>query len=205
MDALGYYAKRERADSDYGESVCLTCVVDEWEDGFAIDTYLIDRKGVYFEDAVWSGKRLDYGSLGYAIKRKKYMSVRDMVEKSRKELEFLGLSGEKTKEPDLNPGNCIYAYYEFQEDGEVYELFSAFYRINSIERDIVTYQAYHIDKYNLSSEEYIRSETLEDFFSAPEETTWHQITDGTLQMVPDRINDLAERILNKFRNGTYKK
>lgn len=205
MGNLGYYARRERPESDYGERVCLTCVVDEWETGFAIDTYMVDRKGVCFEDAVWSGKRLDYGTLGYAIKRKKYMSVRDMVDGCRKELEFLGMSGDRTDEPDICPGRYLFAYYKFQEDGQIDEQFSIFYRIVSIDKDIVTYQAYHIDRYRLSSDEFIRSETLEDFFSAPDETTWYQITEEIFRIIPDKINGLAEAILNKFRNNKNKK
>lgn len=201
MGDLGYYARREGPESDYGERVCLTCVVDEWVNGFAIDTYLVDRKRVCFEDAVWSGKSLDYGTLGYAVKRKKYISVRDMVDECRKELEYLGMSGERIDEPDICPGRFLFAYYEFRVDGEIDEQFSVFYRIVSIDKSTVTYQAYHIDKYSLSSEEFIRSETLEDFFSVPDETTWYQITEEVFLMIPDRINGLAESILNKFRNN----
>lgn len=205
MGNLGYYARREGPESEYGESVCLTCVVDEWENGFAIDTYLIYRNMVCFEDAAWSGKMLDYDTLGYVIKRKKYMSVRNMVDGCRKELEFLGMNGDRTDEPDICPDRFLFAYYEFQEDGQIYEQFSAFYRIISIDKDVVTYQAYHIDKYRLSSDEFIRSETLEDFFSAPDETIWYQITEEVFRMIPDRINGLAEAILNKFRNNKNKK
>lgn len=204
MGNLGYYARREGPECDYRERVCLTCVVDEWENGFAIDTFLIYRNMVCFEDSEWSGKRLDYGTLGYAIKRKKYMSVRDMVDGCRKELEFMGMNGERTDEPDICPGSFLFAYYEFLVDGETDEQFSVFYRIISTDNATVTYQAYHIDKYRLSSDEFIRSETLEDFFSAPDETTWYQITEEMFRMVPDRINGLAEAILNKFRNNKKK-
>lgn len=203
MGNWGYYAKREGPECDYGERVCLTCVVDEWANGFAIDTYLVDRKSVCFEGVVWSGKSLDYDTLGYAVKRKKYMSVRDIVDGCKKELEFLGMNGERTDEPKICPGRFLFAYYELRVDGEIDEQFSVFYRIVSIGNDTITYQAYHIDKYSLSSEEFIRSETLEDFFSAPDETTWYQITEEVFRMIPDRINGLAEAILNKFRN--YKK
>lgn len=205
MGNLGYYARLEKSDSKYGESLCLTCVVDEWENGFAVDTYLTDQKSVSFEDAVWSGKRLDYGSLGYAVRREKYMSVRDMVDGCRKELEYLGMSGERTDAPDIRPGKFLFAHYEFQEDGEVYERFSAFYRIDSAGNGTITYQAYHIDKYRLDADVFMRTETLEDFFSSPEETTWYQISEEVFRMIPDRIGNLAERILSKFRNNKNKK
>lgn len=199
MGNLGYYARHERPESDYSERVCLTCVVDEWEDGFAIDTYLIGSKRVCFEDAVWSGKRLDYATLGHAIKRKKYMTVRDMVDGCRKELEFLGMSGERTDEPDIRPGDFLFAHYEFREDGEVYEQFSAFYRIDSLGNGTVTYQAYHIDKYRLDSESFMHTEELEDFFSSPEETTWYLIPDNVYQMVPGKISFMCKRILELFK------
>lgn len=205
MGNFGYYARNEGPESDYGERACLTCVVDEWEDGFAIDTYLMDHKMVCFEDAVWSEKRLDHGSLGSAVKRKKYMSVRDMVDGCRKELKFLGMSGDRTDEPDICPGRFLFAYYEFRVDGEIDEQFSVFYRIVSIDKGTVTYQAYHIDKYSLSSEEFIRSETLEDFFSAPDRITWYQITEEIFRMVPCKIKCLAESILEKFRHRNTKR
>ena len=199
MANLGYYARREGPESDFGERVCLTCVVDEWDDGFTIDTYWADCKGVSFEDAVWCGRKLDYSTLGYAIKRKKYIFVREMVDECRKELEYLGMSGERTDKPDIRPGRFVFAYYEFQEDGAVYDKFSIFYRIDSIENGMITYQAHHIGKYRLDTDSFMHTETLEDFFSYPEETTWYQITDVTFRTVPDRISRLAKRIIEKFR------
>ena len=199
MEYLGYYAKYGKSENERPERLCLTVVKDEWSSGFCIETYQIEPGFVYFEDACWNGKVLDYGRLGIAVKPRKIEVVRKMISGCRQELEYMGMVCERVDVPDIYPDNCFYAYTEIMEDGVTEERFSAFYRILSVLDGNITYRCISINDHYLCVRERDCTVSREDFLECPDITRWYQVPKEVYGMVGSKIDFMTGRILEKFR------
>ena len=135
-----YYAKYFKADGNRPERVWINCVLDVWETGFSVDNWLITPDCVYFEDASWSGKKLDYSTLGKRIERKKYEFVRETVFKFRKELEDLGKTGTRMRIQDFKCGHFYFQISEDENDNGNIERYADFFHIVSVIGDDFVYK-----------------------------------------------------------------
>lgn len=199
MGALGFYAKYESPESLFGERLCLTKVISEWEFGFCIDTYIIDSAGIYFEDAEWNGKKLDYSQLGKSIKRKKFDNITKFISDCRSELDFLGSCGDMVHDPDIRSGKFYYVFAEYKEEDVVEAHSSYFYYILSIENDIVTYKYHSITDYHLCINERIYRTSIENFLSFPDDARWYPISGDIYLAAAKKIIHLIDRIFNTFK------
>ena len=198
MDAL-YYVKYVKGTDRQTENVWINCILDEWETGFSVDSYLIEPDCIYFEDASWSGKKLDYSTLGKPIKRKEYQFVQDTIARCRQELEFWGMSGEKLEFPNLQVGHYYFQFAEDKDD-EIPERYASFYRIISVDGDVVTYKEHSVDDHYICHRDE-RTCDIESFLLAPDNAVWYEIMGETFDMARKKIVLLAETLLSKFRES----
>lgn len=163
MSGLGYYLKYDEPDSKYGECVFLEYVYDEWENGYCSETYIIHSSSIYYEKASFSGFTLDHLKTAKKIKQRKFNVVKDMMNSCRQELDYLGMTGERVMFPDIKAGDFYYSYSEDIEDGIVEDYFSNYYRIITVDNNIVKYQKYILTNNYLDNETKIYTKRLKDF------------------------------------------
>ena len=111
MSGLGYYLKYDGPDSKYGECVFLKYVYDEWENGYCSETYIIHPSSIYYEKASFSGFTLDHLKTAKRIKRRKFKAVKDMMISCRQELDYLGMTGERIKSPEIQALSICEIYF----------------------------------------------------------------------------------------------
>ena len=198
MSGLGYYLKYDGPDSKYGECVFLKYVYDEWENGYCSETYIIHPSSIYYEKASFSGFTLDHLKTAKRIKRRKFNAVKDMMISCRQELDYLGMTGERIKLPEIKAGDFYYSYSEDIEEGIVEDYFSYYYRIITVDNNIVTYQKHILTKYDLDNETKIYTIRLEDFLDF-EDTRWYKITEELFYIAAKKIDFTTEKILKQFR------
>ena len=192
-----YYTKYIEADDCSPEYVWINCILDEWEDGFSVDSYIIDSDGIYFEDASWNSKKLDYSTLGKPIKRKQYEFVKNTISKYRSELEFLGKSGEKMRKPEFKAGHCYFVFAEYKDE-IIPERYAAFYQIISIEDNIITFKEHSLDEHYICLRD-INKVDIENFFLVSDDAVWYEIMEVSYVMAGNKIVQMANLLLDKFR------
>lgn len=193
-----YFAKYINANESGKEHVRINCILDEWEYGFRIDCYTIEKGFVYFEDASWNGKKLDYSTLGKPIKRNKYEFVKNTIAKYRSELEFLGKSGEKMHSPEFKGGNYYFLLAE-DEDDEIPERYAAFYHVISIDDNNITFVEHSLDEHYIGLRRGVNKVVFEDFLLVPDDAVWYEISVESYCMAGNKIVQLTEQLLSKFR------
>ena len=198
MSGLGYYLKYDEPDSKYGECVFLEYVYDEWENGYCSETYIIHSSSIYYEKASFSGFTLDHLKTAKKIKQRKFNVVKDMMNSCRQELDYLGMTGERVMFPDIKAGDFYYSYSEDIEDGIVEDYFSNYYRIITVDNNIVTYQKYILTNNYLDNETKIYTKRLKDFLDF-EDTRWYKITEELFNIAARKIDFTTKDILKKYR------
>lgn len=198
MSGLGYYLKYDEPDSKYGECVFLEYVYDEWENGYCSETYIIHSSSIYYEKASFSGFTLDHLKTAKKIKQRKFNVVKDMMNSCRQELDYLGMTGERVMSPDIKAGDFYYSYSEDIEDGIVEDYFSNYYRIITVDNNIVTYQKYILTNNYLDNETKIYTKRLKDFLDF-EDTRWYKITEELFNIAARKIDFTTKDILKKYR------
>lgn len=198
MSGLGYYLKYDEPDSKYGECVFLEYVYDEWENGYCSETYIIHSSSIYYEKASFSGFTLDHLKTEKKIKQRKFNVVKDMMNSCRQELDYLGMTGERVMSPDIKAGDFYYSYSEDIEDGIVEDYFSNYYRIITVDNNIVTYQKYILTNNYLDNETKIYTKRLKDFLDF-EDTRWYKITEELFNIAARKIDFTTKDILKKYR------
>ena len=198
MSGLGYYLKYDEPDSKYGECVFLEYVYDEWENGYCSETYIIHSSSIYYEKASFSGFTLDHLKTAKKIKQRKFNVVKDMMNSFRQELDYLGMTGERVMFPDIKAGDFYYSYSEDIEDGIVEDYFSNYYRIITVDNNIVTYQKYILTNNYLDNETKIYTKRLKDFLDF-EDTRWYKITEELFNIAARKIDFTTKDILKKYR------
>lgn len=198
MSGLGYYLKYDEPDSKFGECVFLEYVYDEWENGYCSETYIIHSSSIYYEKASFSGFTLDHLKTAKKIKQRKFNVVKDMMNSCRQELDYLGMTGERVMSPDIKAGDFYYSYSEDIEDGIVEDYFSNYYRIITVDNNIVTYQKYILTNNYLDNETKIYTKRLKDFLDF-EDTRWYKITEELFNIAARKIDFTTKDILKKYR------
>ena len=198
MSGLGYYLKYDEPDSKYGECVFLEYVYDEWENGYCSETYIIHSSSIYYEKASFSGFTLDHLKTAKKIKQRKFNVVKDMMNSCRQELDYLGMTGERVMSPEVKTGDFYYSYSEDIEDGIVEDYFSNYYRIITVDNNIVTYQKYILTNNYLDNETKIYTKRLKDFLDF-EDTRWYKITEELFNIAARKIDFTTKDILKKYR------
>ena len=198
MSGLGYYLKYDEPDSKYGECVFLEYVYDEWENGYCSETYIIHSSSIYYEKASFSGFTLDHLKTAKKIKQRKFNVVKDMMNSCRQELDYLGMTGERVMSPDIKAGDFYYSYSEDIEDGIVEDYFSNYYRIITVDNNIVTYQKYILTNNYLDNGTKIYTKRLKDFLDF-EDTRWYKITEELFNIAARKIDFTTKDILKKYR------
>ena len=198
MSGLGYYLKYDEPDSKYGECVFLKYVYDEWENGYCSETYIIHSSSIYYEKASFRGFTLDHLKTAKKIKQRKFNVVKDMMNSCRQELDYLGMTGERVMSPDIKAGDFYYSYSVDIEDGIVEDYFSNYYRIITVDNNIVKYQKYILTNNYLDNETKIYTKRLKDFLDF-EDTRWYKITEELFYIAARKIDFITEEILNRFR------
>lgn len=198
MSGLGYYLKYDEPDSKYGECVFLEYVYDEWENGYCSETYIIHSSSIYYEKASFSGFTLDHLKTAKKIKQRKFNVVKDMMNSCRQELDYLGMTGERVMSPDIKAGDFYYSYSVDIEDGIVEDYFSNYYRIITVDNNIVTYQKYILTNNYLDNETKIYTKRLKDFLDF-EDTRWYKITEELFNIAARKIDFTTKDILKKYR------
>ena len=198
MSGLGYYLKYDEPDSKYGECVFLEYVYDEWENGYCSETYIIHSSSIYYEKASFCGFTLDHLKTAKKIKQRKFNVVKDMMNSCRQELDYLGMTGERVMSPDIKAGDFYYSYSEDIEDGIVEDYFSNYYRIITVDNNIVTYQRYILTNNYLDNETKIYTKRLKDFLDF-EDTRWYKITEELFNIAARKIDFTTKDILKKYR------
>ena len=198
MSGLGYYLKYDEPDSKYGECVFLEYVYDEWENGYCSETYIIHSSSIYYEKASFSGFTLDHLKTAKKIKQRKFNVVKDMMNSCRQELDYLGMTGERVMSPDIKAGDFYYSYSEDVEDGIVEDYFSNYYRIITVDNNIVTYQKYILTNNYLDNGTKIYTKRLKDFLDF-EDTRWYKITEELFNIAARKIDFTTKDILKKYR------
>lgn len=199
MSGLGYYLKYDGPDSKYGECVFLKYVYDEWENGYCSETYIIQPSSIYYEKASFSGFTLEHLKTAKRIKQRKFNAVKDMMISCRQELDYLGMTGEHVMSPEIKAGDFYYFYSEDVEEGILEDYSSYYYRIITIENEIVTYQMHILTKNHLDHETKIYTRRLEDFLDF-KDTRWYKITEELFNIAAKKIDFISEEILKRFRN-----
>ena len=194
---MTYCSKHEGPAYNYREFITLTKVMEEWDNGFYIHTYIIDREGIYHEKACWNGKRLNYDNLGKRIKRKKYEAVEKLISECRTELEYLGANNESMDDPDVHASSFFYIQVPKCDDDD-YERFSYYYMILSIENEIVTYRNLRVTDNDICLSERIYRRSIEDFLSFPDNTRWYPISYDIYMAATKKIVYMTKQIFSLF-------
>jgi hypothetical protein len=198
MSGIGYYLKYDEPDSKYGECVFLEYVYDECDNGYCSETYIIRPSSIYYEDASFNGFTLEHLKTAKRVKRQKFNAVKDMMSRCRQELDYLGMTGERVMSPEVKAGDFYYSYSEDIEEGIVEDYFSYYYRIITVDDDLVTCQMHFLTKNNLVHETKIYTKRLEDFLDF-EDTRWYKITEELFNIAARKIDFTTKDILKKYR------
>ena len=121
-----------------------------------------------------------------------------MMNSCRQELDYLGMTGEREMSPDIKAGDFYYSYSEDIEDGIVEDYFSNYYRIITVDNNIVTYQKYILTNNYLDNETKIYTKRLKDFLDF-EDTRWYKITEELFNIAARKIDFTTKDILKKYR------
>lgn len=191
-----YFAKYIAKDSGK-EHVRINCILDEWEYGFRIDCYTIEKGFVYFEDASWYGKKLDYSTLGKPIKCKEYEFVQETIALYRQELESWGMSGEKLDLPNFQAGHYYFLFAEDKDD-EIPERYAAFYHVISTDDNNIKFEEHSLDEHYICLRG-VNKVFFEDFLLVPDDAVWYEISVETWCMAGNKIVRLSDHLLSKFR------
>ena len=192
-----YFAKYINAKDSGKEHVWINCILDEWEYGFRVDCYTIEKGFVYFEDASWNGKKLDYSTLGKPVKRKKYEFVKNTIAKYRSELEFLGKSGEKMHSTEFKVGHYYFLFAEDKDD-EIPERYAAFYHVISTDDNNIKFEEHSLDEHYIGLRG-VNKVFFEDFLLVPDDAVWYEISVEAWCMAGNKIVQLSDQLLSKFR------
>ena len=107
IDDDSYYI-RYKSDEKFGESAAFTHYIEVWDNGFAIEQYLIEKDDIDWEDAEWTGIDPDKIDIGKRILRRYYDRWEKRIVECDKTIEQLVKKSASPYNGNLAVGDCLY-------------------------------------------------------------------------------------------------